>query len=341
MAQVIILGAGVMGGAFTFPLADAGNSVRLVGTHLDTEIVDEVRSTGRHPGLGVDLPELVEASHWEDLPRLFSQEVDLVVLGVSSAGVDWAIEQLGPVIRKGTPVLMLTKGLAEQAGELGILPDTVSAGLEKAGISEIEVGAIGGPCVAAELAHRRPSGVVIGYRDAGVLGAVRELLGAPYYLLHQTTDLIGLEVCAAMKNFFAIAVGAAAVGENDTSVNNPAALLFSRSLEEMAFIVEYMGGSRESVYGLAGTGDFYVTCLAGRNSRMGRLLGRGLTYREAKDRHMPDDTVEGAELAFKIEPAIRQLFRRGVFSPRDLSVTGSLLDAICTDRPLRIPWDEL
>jgi len=51
------------------------------------------------------------------------------------------------------------------------------------------------------------------------------------------------------------------------------------------------GGQNDSVLGLAGAGDLYVTCQAGRNGRMGQLLGTGLLYREAKSKHMPDDTI--------------------------------------------------
>ena len=67
MANVVILGAGVMGSAMAAPLADNGHDVRLVGTHLDREIVDTIRSTGVHPGLGRDLPAAVRAYQLEEV----------------------------------------------------------------------------------------------------------------------------------------------------------------------------------------------------------------------------------------------------------------------------------
>jgi glycerol-3-phosphate dehydrogenase (NAD(P)+) len=106
----------------------------------------------------------------------------------------------------------------------------------------------------------------------------------------------------------------------------------------MKYLVHFMGGTSASVNGLAGTGDLYVTCQAGRNSRMGYLLGTGLCYREAKARYMADDTVEGAELALAIGPALERLFEEGRIERQALRLTAAILDAICHDLPLEIPW---
>ena len=81
-------------------------------------------------------------------------------------------------------------------------------------------------------------------------------------------------------------------------MHNLAAGLFAQALSGDDPSREFLGGSEASVMGLAGAGDLYVTCQAGRNSRMGCLLGSGLLYSEAKTNHMADETVEGAELAW-------------------------------------------
>ena len=349
MADVLVLGAGAMGSAFCFPLCDSGCRVRLVGTHLDESIIAEIRETGRHPKLGVPLPSGVSPFTHDELENVLDRDIGLVVLGVSSAGVEWAARRLCGTIDPSTPVLMLTKGLAvSPEGDLAILPNRVRTYLEEAGLGEASVGAVGGPCIAGELAARRHSGVVIGFQEPAALAAVRRLFDTSYYHHRGTTDLIGLEACAALKNFYAIAVGAAAgmleetgVGENGALMHNPAALLFNQALLEIGILVEYLGGSRASVNDLAGTGDLYVTCQAGRNSRMGRLLGLGLGYREAKTTHMPDDTVEGAELALCVGPTIERLMSDGKLPESRLPLTGALIESICRDGTLRIPWDEL
>ena len=87
MSTVTILGAGVMGSSMCMPLRDRGHAVRLVGTHLDTEIIDSVKATGRHPKLNVKLPDGVAAYQHQDFAKALGTDTDLILLGISSAGV--------------------------------------------------------------------------------------------------------------------------------------------------------------------------------------------------------------------------------------------------------------
>ena len=56
MATVTIIGSGMMGSALAFPARENGNEVRLVGTHLDREIIDACRATNRHPKFAKHFP---------------------------------------------------------------------------------------------------------------------------------------------------------------------------------------------------------------------------------------------------------------------------------------------
>ena len=87
MAKIVILGAGVMGTAFSFPLADAGQEVSLVGTHLDREWIAGIRATGVHPKLKAKLPEKVRSFTHDQLGEALTVKTDVIVLGVSSPGV--------------------------------------------------------------------------------------------------------------------------------------------------------------------------------------------------------------------------------------------------------------
>jgi glycerol-3-phosphate dehydrogenase (NAD(P)+) len=348
MAEILILGAGAMGSAFCFPAADAGHTVRLVGTHLDLEWIDSVRETGVHPKLKMRLPEQVVPLTHDQLGKALRQTCDLIVLGVSSAGIPWAVEQLGPLIRNTTPILLLTKGLQARDHTLQILPDSVRDGMAGHGIKNLPVGAVAGPCIASELAARRPTSVVIGSSEARLLGSIVPLLATPYYHVRPSTDVVGIEVCAALKNFYALAVGYPAgflarqgKASNGALMHNLAAGLFAQALMEMTQAVSFLGGTQTSVMGLAGAGDLYVTCQAGRNSRMGCLLGSGLLYSEAKTNHMADETVEGAELALVIGPALDRLFKQGRLDPNAFPLARAIIDAVCHDLPMEIPWAAL
>ena len=89
---------------------------------------------------------------------------------------------------------------------------------------------------------------------------------------------------------------------------------------------------------MPGAGDLYVTCQAGRNSRLGNNLGRGLTYSQTKAGPMKGDTIEGAELGVTVAPALRAMMSSGALKPDRMPLTRALLDALTGDRPLEIPW---
>src|SRR3954463_2882775 len=121
MAQVVILGAGVMGTAFSTPLADNGHQVNLVGTHLDSDIMEEIHEARTHPRLHVRVPDQVQPYTHDRLAEAM-QGAELVILGVNSLGVDWAAQRLSAVLPADVPVLFLTKGLAGDKQSLQILP---------------------------------------------------------------------------------------------------------------------------------------------------------------------------------------------------------------------------
>lgn len=347
MAKTVILGAGVMGSAFSIPLASAGHKIFLVGTHLDKEWIESIQTTRCHPKLNIQLPYTVIPLTHTQLQEVLQDTIDLIVLGVNSAGVHWAIRQLGPLLHKPIPILMLTKGLFPRNNTLEILPHIVRDGLKDYGIADVPVGAVGGPCIAKELAVRRDSSVVIAYAETNILEWILPLVTAPYYHARPSTDIVGVEACAALKNFYTLAIGypeGLSEKQGQTSnralMHNLAAGIFTQALAEIRLIVEFMGGSVSSIYGLAGVGDLYVTCQAGRNKRMGILLGSGLCYPEAKAKYMPEDTVEGAELALAIGPTLEDLFEQGTLDRSSLPLAAAIVEKICHDRPLRIPWTE-
>lgn len=347
MARIVILGAGVMGSAMAVPAAAMGHEVSLVGTHLDSSIINSIRSSRLHPRLGVKMPEKVRPFDWTELAGTLLAPPDLIILGVSSAGVDWAIGQLGAHLKQARPVLMITKGLQDNGSAIEILPDVVTSGLRSRLGLQVPVMAVGGPCIASELAVGRDTSVVITGRDEALLGSTIAMLSAPFYHARASLDVVGVELCAAFKNFFALGVGWAAgqletapEAENSAKMHNLASGIFTQSLREMGLLVTALGGSMESVSGLPGVGDLYVTCLAGRNSRMGRLLGLGHSYTVAKRDFMAEDTVEGADLARAIGPALRRLWAHNGLPTDRMPLARAVVDAVCDDVPLRIDWQK-
>lgn len=345
MSTLTILGAGVMGSAMCLPARDRGHAVRLTGTHLDRDIIDSVKASGRHPKLNVTLPDGVEAFHHEDFAAALGTDTSLIVLGVSSAGVAWAIDRLCETLKTPVPVVMITKGMHPEEAGLTALPDRVAAEVKRRTGLELAVAAIGGPCIAGELAVRRQTGTVITARDASFAEKLCAMLETDYYHPRMSPDVTGVEICAAFKNFFAIGVGWAAgrlekmeETGNRAFNHNAAAVIFGQAIRELMILVKAHGGAVESVWGMPGAGDLYVTAQAGRNSRLGNNLGRGLTYRQTKDGPMKGDTIEGAELGIAVAATLRAMMAGGALDAKALPLTNALLDALTGDAALDIPW---
>lgn len=347
MKKIVILGAGVMGSAFSIPLSDRGYEVRLVGTHLDTDIIEEIHQNRVHPKLRSRIPDNVTPYIISGLEEAL-QGADLLVLGVNSQGVHWAANILNPILPSSVPVLMLTKGLMGDREKLAILPDVVRQGLAGDVREQIQIMAVGGPSIAGELASRRHTCVVVTGKDQALLDQLCDLLRNPYYHIWTSTDLVGVETCVALKNAYALAVGLVhgwlekeGIGDNGAVMYNLAAGIFAQGLWEMAHVVvDYMGGRLESVYTLPGSGDLYVTSQGGRNSKMGRFLGIGMGYQEAKTRYMPDDTIEGAELLLEIGPTIETLVERGELDGSRLPLLRAMARIVSGQAPPELPWDD-
>ncbi len=148
VARIAILGAGVMGSAMAVPAGALGHDVDLIGTHLDEAIVRSVAGNGWHPRLGLTLPETTHAQDWTRFGEALAKQPDLLVLGVSSAGVNWAIDRIVESMRAPVPILMITKGLHADGEKIEALPIIVAREVKARTGFEPPVFAVGGPCIA-------------------------------------------------------------------------------------------------------------------------------------------------------------------------------------------------
>ncbi len=346
MNKVAILGAGFMGSAMAWPLSDRGYDVRLVGTHLDQDIIASCRRKNWHPKLERPLPARVKPYPIEELPQAL-EGVELIIQGVSSAGVRWAAERLTPYLDSRVPVLAVTKGLAlDEAGLLQVLPDYFNSQLPDDIRGRIPLAAIGGPCIAGELAGGRNTCVVFASRDEILLRRLASLLQTEYYHVWISSDLIGVEICTALKNAFVLGIALSmgileASGGPDAAqahMHNLAAALFAEAAHEMEQIVLAAGGDRRSVCSLPGVGDMYVTAQGGRTLRLGTLLGRGVPIAEAL-RQLQGLTLESVETLRVMHKALPVLERAGKVRVDEVPLLWHLCQIVGEGVPVDIPWD--
>ena len=344
MSKIVIIGAGAMGTAFAFPCLDNNHDINIVGTHLENDFIDQLNKNKRiHPGLNIEIPQGINILKFDQFDTIFKSNVDLIVLGISSKGIEWVADQLFRIYKnkKLPDILMLTKGLSIYQNNYELLVDKLERLLSSKGIKEINISAVGGPCLATGLANRVHSSVVIANKDVSTAKKIASMLNTNYYHTSFSDDLHGVEVCAAVKNIFSMAVGAAkglcsknASNEiREKNYLNTASALIKQSVQEMEIFVEHLKGKKETVKGLAGLGDLYVSSGGGRNSIMGSYIGEGMTFSEAKKTKMEKVTVEGADLAIEIGKKVNEDFDK-----KKLPLMLGMINAIIEDKKLEFDW---
>jgi glycerol-3-phosphate dehydrogenase (NAD(P)+) len=344
MSKIVIIGAGAMGSAFAIPCLEKNHDINIIGTHLENEFINNLKNNNNiHPGLKVTIPLGIKIFKFEKFDKLFQSNVDLIVLGISSKGIEWVAEQLSRIYKnRNIPnLLMLTKGLSIHEGKYELLVDKLKRLLLSKGISKIDISAVGGPCLAAGLANKVHSSVVIANKEIQTAKKIADMLNTSYYHTSYSDDLNGVEVSAAIKNIFSMAVGAAkglCSKEVSTEVReknylNTASALIKQSIHEMEIFVEHLNGKKETVKGLAGLGDLYVSSGGGRNAKMGSFIGEGLTFSIAKKTKMEKVTVEGADLAKEIAKKVNQDFDK-----KKLPLMLAMINAIVDDKKIELDW---
>ena len=342
MSKIIIIGAGAMGSAFAIPCLENKNDVTVVGTHLEDDLIKNIKSNNNfHPALSLELPAKLKVEEFNKLNSILESRVDIIVVGVSSVGIKWFVDQIAKNYKKSTSIILLTKGLAIEENELITLSDKIKILLKKKGHDEVNVSAIKGPCLAAGLANKMRTGTVIANPDIKEAELLKKIISTDYYSTEISDDLTGIELSGAIKNIYSMLIGASEGLSNSLASKeiqskyylNTSASLIHRSISEMVEFVSYYGGKPETVYGLAGLGDLYVSAIGGRNSLMGKYLGEGYLYKDAKKKFMKNITVEGAQLALEIGPKILQ-----DLNSKNFPLMFSILNTICENKKLEIDW---
>ena len=345
MGKIIIIGAGAMGSAFALPCLDNNHDTNIVGTHLENKFIENLKKNNNlHPSLGIKIPNKIKIFKFDEFEELFKSKVELIVLGISSKGIEWVSEQLVKIAKdeKLPDILLLTKGLSIHENKYELLVDKLQRLLSSKGTRKVNISAVGGHCLAAGLANRIHSSVVIANEKVKIATKIANMLNTNYYHTSSSDDLKGVEVSAAIKNIFSMAVGAAkglcskniSIEVREKNYLNTASALIKQSIYEMEIFVEHLKGKKETVKGLAGLGDLYVSSGGGRNAKMGAYIGEGLKFSEAKKTKMENITVEGADLAKEIGQKVNE-----DFDEKKLPLMLAMINAITKDKKLELNWD--
>ena len=342
MAIITIVGSGMMGSALAFPARENGHTVRLVGTHLDREIISACQKTNRHPKFTRGFPAGVEFFQIEALDEALAG-ADLVIGGVSSFGVEWFGENVLPRIADGTKVLTVTKGLQDTPdGKLIPYPYLWKEKVEALG-KTLSLNAVGGPCTSYELvAHDQTEVAFCGWSMAD-LEEIKALMQTDYYHVSLSTDVIGIESAVALKNGYALGI-ALTIGLNQRAFGidselhfNSQAAVFGQSVREMYKLLALQGaGTLDNL--CVGAGDLYVTVYGGRTRLVGILLGRGLDVDEAKA-ELNGVTLESLVVAGRVARAVHA-HAAGTLDAGEFPLLMHIDDVLTNHAKVDIPWQK-
>ena len=342
MAVVTIIGAGMMGSALAFPARENGHEVRLVGTHLDREIIETSIATNRHSKFTKDFPAGLKFYQIEDVEKAIEGS-DMIIGGVSSFGVEWFGDVILPLIPENIPVLTVTKGLMDAPeGKLLTYPDLWRAKAEKLG-KKLSLNAVGGPCTSYELVAHDQTEVAFCGDDMETLAKLKAIMQTEYYHISITTDVVGIESAVALKNGYALGI-ALTIGLNqkefgiDSELHfNSQAAVFGQAVEEMYKLLDFQGALTLKNLKV-GLGDLYVTVYGGRTRLVGILLGRGLNIDEAKA-ELNGVTLESLVVAVRVARAVRVAASKGILDLADFPLLMHVDEILSEKKPVNIPWD--
>ena len=277
--KITVLGSGGWGTALALLLLDNGNDVTLWS--FDPKEAEVLRRKRENPLLsGVPLPEeLKVTSEFDTVPHS-----GLVVLATPSFAVRATARRVAPLLAPGTVIVSVAKGIEKDTNL------RLTQIIEEETGGKFPVVALSGPSHAEEVGRRVPTGVVAACRDMEVAQYVQDVFMSPRFRVYTNTDVVGVELGAALKNVLALCCG---ISDGMGLGDNTKALLMTRGMTEMARLGVALGGRKETFAGLSGMGDLIVTCTSmhSRNRRCGILIGQGKKVREAMDQ--VGATVEG------------------------------------------------
>ena len=268
MKRVGVVGAGAWGTALAITAARAGSDVTLWAR--EPEVVASVNGRQENEMFlpGVKLPATVHAVN--DLEGILKQDALLMVApaqyvgstceGLASAGLDDSL-----------PIVICSKGIEQNS--LNLMSEVVAEHFPN------PLAILSGPTFAIEVAKGLPASVTLACSDIFLGQKIAQLVVHPKFSVHHSDDIIGPQICGAMKNVIAIACG---IVEGKGLGESAKAALITEGLVEISQLCVAKGGKPETAMGLCGLGDLILTCNShtSRNMSLGYALGQGKTLEE-------------------------------------------------------------
>lgn len=265
--KLTVLGDGAWGTAIAIHLAaNPEHRIALWSARPENARILQERRENIHLLPGVPIPASIDLT--TDITRAVA-DAELWIVAVPTVYLRPTLERIAPALRAERPVLSLTKGLEI---DTFLRPTQI---IEQV-LGRRAVAVLSGPSHAEEVSRGLPTTVVAASADWALAGWVQQRFGGERLRVYTNMDMVGVELCGALKNIIGIAAG---IGDGLGFGDNAKAALLTRGLVEIARFGVALGAEHQTFYGLAGMGDLITTCNSrhGRNRYVGEQLARGQT----------------------------------------------------------------
>jgi glycerol-3-phosphate dehydrogenase (NAD(P)+) len=272
--KIGVLGAGTWGIALARMLANDDYDVK-VWSAIESE-VDELSEKRVHRNLpGADIPESIVFT--KDIKEV-CRDKEILLFAVPSVYVRSTVEKAREFIPDGQIIVDVAKGI--EAETLFTMSQVIEDVLKDGKHDHVKVVALSGPTHAEEVSRDMPTTIVSACKDQNAAKKVQDIFMNTCMRVYTNDDVLGVELCGALKNIIALASGiSTGLGNGD----NAKAAIITRGMVEMTRLGLAMGAKQETFAGLAGIGDLIVTATSmhSRNNRCGMLIGQGVKPSEA------------------------------------------------------------
>ena len=272
--KITVLGSGTWGIALARVLCRAGHSITVWSKFPEEAAgLERKREAPNLPGISIP-PDIRFTSDPEDAVR----EAEYILNAVPSVFVRDTAALFAPFAKSGCVWINASKGI--ESDTLMTLTEVIEDELQRRGTEKPQTVAISGPTHAEEVARDMPTLIVVAGGDEEITACVQKLFEGTCIRPYTNRDKRGVQICGALKNVEALAVGIArGLGYGD----NTRAAMITRGMEEIRRLGLAMGCDEHTFFGLAGIGDLIVTATSdhSRNNRAGTLIGMGKTPEEA------------------------------------------------------------
>ena len=263
--RIAVLGNGGFGSAMATAVSRMGHAVSVYGH--DAGYTQQIAATRRNPRYLPEDIELPAEIGWTSDGAQAVADAECLLFAVPTQHLRQTLLGFADAVPAQAPLVSLAKGIEQASGRR---PTQVLAEV----LPGSRVLALSGPSHAEEVARGLPAAVVLAGGDAELRRRLQHELSDPRLRIYRNDDLLGVELCGALKNVMALAAG---IAEGLGLGDNAKAAILSRGLVEMVRFGEAEGAHADTFWGLAGVGDLAVTAFSrhGRNRAFGERIGRG------------------------------------------------------------------